>query len=190
MLVMIAAGETVDERNKVFLGCGDSLFTEEGREDLQFAAETLQPYRFDQAFASDLYRAQETLRLILTKNHHRDTPWELVEELRERSGGSYEGRKYADIRKGMSPKEYKVWERDPFEAPLHGESLVDVRDRLSPWVTEVLSPLLAANKSILVVSHPDTIRVLISLVRGDDLGENLSTRIEHAIPYFYHGPTR
>ena len=189
MLVMIAAGLTEAERDKVFLGRGDSPFVPEAIVDIKDAAETLAPYRFDQVYSSDLYRAQETLRGILKGNPY-NPGWELVEELRERSAGSYEGMKYSDIRKGMSPKQYKVWERDPFEAPLHGESLMDIHERLSPWFQDQIAPRLEKNENILVISHPDTIRVLIAMARGDDLIDVTSIQIEHTLPYFYHGSTR
>lgn len=189
MLVMIAAGQTEAERDKVFLGRGDSPFVPEAAEAIRDAAETLSVYRFDRMWSSDLYRAQETATAIRAASKQCPEP-ELIEELRERSGGSYEGRKYTDIRKGMSPKAYKAWERDPMEPPLHGESLLDVQDRIKPWWDAEVAPLLADNRSVLLVSHPDTVKVLIAMARGDDLLDVCSIKIEHAMPYFYHGSTR
>jgi len=185
MLVFLAHGQTQSDLDKVFLGRGNSPFTDLGLEQIEDAAETLSVYQFDQIYSSDLYTAQETLRAILAARPD-DTPWILVEELRERSGGSYEGRKYADIRKGMSPKQYKAWERDPFEPPLHGESIADVQDRLREWFVPIIEEL-KLNKNILLISHPDTIKALISLARGDDLIDVMSINIEYGIPYFYHG---
>lgn len=189
MLVLLTPGETQADIDKVYLGRGDSPFTESGNEQVLNTAETLSPYQFDQVYASDLYRAQETLRAVIRANQY-DVPWEYAEELRERSGGSYEGQKYSDIRKGMSPKVYKVWERDPTESPLHGESLMDVRDRIKPWWDEHVAPKLAENKNVLLVTHPDTMRVLVALARGDDLIEAIGIRVESGLPYFYYGSTR
>ena len=189
MLVMIAAGQTEAEIDKVFLGRGDSPFTDAGKKAMTDAAETLAGYKFDAVYSSDLYRAQETLRQIELAHSTPMAP-ELIEELRERSGGSYEGRKYSDIRKGMSPKAYKAWERDPMDPPLHGESLLDVADRMRPWIEQDVRPRLAEDQTLLMVSHPDTMRVLIALLRGDELTDVTSIQIEHAMPYFYHGPIR
>lgn len=189
MLVLLSAGETEAERDKVFLGRGDSPFTQDGKHQVVDAAETLAPYEFDQVYASDLYRAQETLRVVMKKNHYAPTQ-NLAEELRERSGGSYEGKKYSEIRKGMSPKAYKVWERDPTEPPLHGESLMDVEDRVKPWFDTEIAPRLEAHENILIISHPDTIKVLIAMARGDGLEHAVELKIEHGMPYFYHGSPR
>lgn len=185
MLVLLSAGQTEAERDKVFLGRGVSPFTEEGVEQIKDAAETLSQYQISRAYGSDLYRAQETLRAIHKANRH-SFPHTLVEELRERSGGSYEGKKYADLRVGMSPKQYKAWERDPFEPPLHGESLIDVEDRLRPWFESEITPRLMENETILIVSHPDTLRVLVCLARGDDMSHAVQFQVEQGMPYFYH----
>lgn len=187
MLILLPSGQTQADVDKVFLGRGDSPITTEGINQIKDAAETLSVYPINHIYSSDLYRAQEALRTVLKANRH-TTTWELVEELRERSGGSYEGKKYTDVRKGMSPKAYKVWERDPFEAPEHGESLVDVQDRLHPWWKEEVVPKLHDNETILIISHPDVIRVLIALARNDDLADSMSMIIEPGLPIFYSGP--
>jgi alpha-ribazole phosphatase len=187
MLVLLSHGQTQAELDRVFLGRGDSPFTDLGIEQITDASETLSVYQFDSIYSSDLYTAQETLRAVLLGGHV-DTPCTLVEELRERSGGSYEGKKYSDIRKGMSPKQYKAWDRDPFEPPLHGESIADVQDRLRDWFNPLIDEL-RSNRNILIISHPDTIKALISLSRGDDLIDVMSVNIELGLPYFYHGLT-
>lgn len=189
MLILIAAGETQAEIDKIFLGRGDSPFTELGLEQITDAGDTLSAYNLDHAYASDLYRAQETLHAVLRRNTS-ETAYTLVEELRERSAGIYEGRKYTDIRVGMSPKQYKVWERDPFESPLHGESLMDIEDRLRDWFKDEIMPRLNSNQNILIVSHPDTIKVLIAMARGDDLIDAIKVQIENGLPYFYYNGVR
>jgi len=188
MLVLLATGETQADVDRVYLGQNDSPMTTLGIEQVEDAADTLAPYRIDHIYCSDLYRAQETLRRVLRKNHHQP-PHELVEELRERSGGAYEGLTYTDIRKGMSPKQYKAWERDPFEAPLHGESLIDVQDRMTEWFA-IVQQDIEHRLDVLIISHPDVIRVLIAMAMNLDLTEVTSIVVEPGIPYFYHGPVQ
>ena len=185
MLVFLSSGETQADVDKIFLGRGDSPLTQETKEQLRDASITLAPYQFDHIFVSDLYRAQETAERVLYHNRH-ETTWETVEELRERSAGEYEGRKYTDIRVGMSPKQYKAWERDPFEAPLHGESFADIEERLSDWF-ETIRPMLDENKNIMIISHPDVLRVLFAMVRGEELDRAIKTNVEYGMPYFYYG---
>lgn len=184
MLVMVAAGLTEAEHSKIFLGRGDSPFTVEGQRSVADAADYLAPYRFDHVWTSDLYRAQATARLIRDVNHH-GFDFSLSEELRERSAGSYEGMPFSRIREGMSPKAYRAWDRDPFEAPEHGESLSDIHQRLHPLYVNEIRPVLQQN--VLVISHPDTLKVLVAMVRGDLLSDAMSTTIEHGLPYFYYG---
>lgn len=186
MLVLLPTGENQGYVDKIFVGQSLSPYTAMGIEQIHDAAITMSAYTFDHIYASDLERAQDALQAVL-RTIGGNPPWELVEELRERSGGSYEGRKYVDIRKGMSPKQYKVWERDPFESPLHGESLSEVQDRLSEWF-KLIKAQLQENQDILIISHPDTIGVLIAMARGDDLFDACSLKIEHGMPYFYYGP--
>lgn len=186
MLVMVAAGETLADVEKRMIGQSDFPLTEMGKTQIHDVSETLAPYDFDHIYSSDLYRAQEVLRSVLKQNQQ-VRAWSYAEELRERSGGSYEGMQYSDIRKGMSPKQYRVWERDPFEAPLHGESLIDVQDRMTEWV-DGLKQQLRNGDDILVISHPDTIRVLTAMVMDEDLTEIMGLVIEPGIPYFYYGP--
>lgn len=186
MLIIITVGETVADTDKIFVGQGYSPMTDEGKEQILDSAHTLSPYHMDAIYSSDLLGAQEVTSAITAANTH-DTIVELVEELRERSGGSYEGKKYTEIRVGMSPKKYKVWERDPLESPEFGESLDDVVNRVSPWFKTVVIPRLKRNETVLIVSHPDTVRALLTLARGDGLDDALSMTIEKGLPYFYHG---
>jgi len=186
MLVLLPNGELQGYVDKVFVGQSVASYTDTGMEQIRDAAQVISTHQFDHIYASDLEIAQDALQVVL-REIVGNPPWELVEELRERSGGSYEGCKYADIRKGMSPKQYKVWERDPFEAPLHGESLSDVQDRLSDWFAPIRDKL-CNNENVLIISHPDTIGVLIAMARGDDLLDVCSLKIEHGMPYFYYGP--
>jgi len=182
---MITPGQSVADISKIYQGRTNSKFTDLGIDQMCNAAETLSHYKFDMVFASDLYPSQELLSVI-SKYAKFPLNTILAEELRERSGGAYEGSLYSDIRVGKSPRQYRVWERDPFEAPLHGESLIDVQDRLTDWFKDIRTNL-QLHKNILLITHSDVIKVIIALARGDDLADTISINIEPAIPYFYYG---
>jgi len=185
MLIMLTAGETVFTEQKIYQGRVYADFTEHGIEQMDYAASTLSHYNIDKIYSSDLYDAQDMLQRVQRASGG-DVPYELVMELRERSGGLYEGKTYAEIRKGKSPRQYRVWERDPNESPEGGESLYDVKFRLDDWIPQLIHDL-KQNKTVLVISHPDTMKVLIAIMRGDKLEDVMSTKIETAIPYFWHG---
>lgn len=189
MLVLLRHPECVDNAELVMVGQRDSPLTQGGRAQAREAAETLSSYRFDAVYSSDLIRALDQAREVARRSKF---PCEvvLVPELRERSGGSIEGVKYSELKKRMPPRQYKLWQRDYFEAPPAGESLDDVARRVIPWFRQVVIPRISVNGNVLVVSHTSVIRVLISYLKKIDEQEILAMPIEHAMPYFFYGSGR
>ena len=186
MLVLLRHPECVDNAEGVMVGQRDSPLTDNGRVQAREAAETLADYKFDHVYTSDLIRALDQTRAVVA---HQKFPvtYSLVPAIRERSGGSAEGVKYTDLKKRMSPRKYKLWQRDYFEAPPAGESLHDVAERVVPWFDDVVIPRISRNESILVVTHAGVIRVLISYVKKIDETEIMAMNIEHSMPYFFYG---
>lgn len=168
------------------VGQRDSPLTDRGREQATDAADTLADYRFDHIYTSDLIRALDETRIVVARQKFPVT-YSLVPDIRERSGGSAEGYKYTDLKKKMSPRKYKLWQRDYFEAPPAGESLHDVGLRVIPWFNDVIVPRISKNENILVVTHAGVIRVLISYVKKIDETEIMKLPIEHSMPYFFYG---
>jgi len=186
MLVLLRHPECVDDVELVMVGQRDSPLTSAGRTQARDAAETLSSYRFDAIYSSDLIRALDQTREVVKRSKF---PGEvlLVPELRERSGGSIEGVKYSELKKTMPPRQYKLWERDYFEAPPAGESLDDLAQRVLPWFRQMVIPRISVSENVLVVSHVGVIRVLISYLKKIDEQEILRMPIEHAMPYFFYG---
>jgi 2,3-bisphosphoglycerate-dependent phosphoglycerate mutase len=168
-------------------GQGNYPLTELGREQAKDTGKFLRDYRFDRVFVSDLDRAQETARIILSINRYRDTELELCEELRERSGGTVEGMPYPSIRKIMPPTKYKLWQRDYFEAPPYGESLSDVADRVLPFMRENVYPLIKDGQTVVVVSHAGTMRTIIGDISRCDEDQIMKLNVDNGIPYFFYG---
>ena len=167
-------------------GQRDTPLTDIGRAQALEAAETLADYKFDHVYTSDLIRALEQTRAVLARQKF-PVSHTLVPELRERSGGSVEGIKYTALKKRMSPRKYKLWQRDFFEAPPDGESLHDVALRVLPWFDDNVIPRISKNENILIVAHAGVIRVLISYVKKIDETEIMGWDIEHSMPYFFYG---
>ena len=160
--------------------------TSEGRRQCRSIID-LVLYQFDAVFTSDLERCLDTADIMVGKRYARDT-WIVAEELRERSGGLFEGRTYTDLRKELAPREYKKWQRDYYATPPMGESLEDVEKRVIPYCEEFIFPLVREGNDVLVFTHARVIQVLIGYLKDMDKKEAIRLPIENATPYFYRGP--
>jgi len=185
MLILVRHGESESNANKTMAGQLNVPLTSEGRKQCRSILD-LAFYNFDAVFTSDLERCLDTAEIMIGKRYPKDT-WIVAEELRERSGGLFEGRAYSDLRKELAPREYKKWQRDYFEAPPMGESLKDVEHRLIPFCQENVFPLMQEGKDVIIFTHARVIQVLIGYLKGMDETESIKLSIENATPYFYRG---
>jgi 2,3-bisphosphoglycerate-dependent phosphoglycerate mutase len=186
MLVLIRHAETVANRDNIKSGWSNTPLTPKGIKQARSVREDMGGYKYDQVFLSDLERCQDTTQYAIGKTHPRDT-WTLAEELRERSGGLLEGKTYQEIRKMFSPRKYKLWQRDYFEAPPQGESYRDVEDRVIPFAKEYIFPLVNEGKNIWVCSHQIPMQIIIGYIKGLEEEQIMALPIEHAMPYVLYG---
>lgn len=186
MLVLLRHPECVDNADDIMVGQRDSPLTTLGLQQAREAAETLSDHRFSHIYTSDLLRASDFTRTIVGRQKF-PTTYTMIHQLRERSGGYTEGKKYAVLKKELPPRKYKLWQRDYFEAPPGGESLDDVADRVIPWFKEYVIPRISRNEDILVVAHSGVIRVIFGYLKQIEEPEIMKLPIEHAMPYFFYG---
>lgn len=186
MLVLLRHGQSTANAEGIKAGQLDVPLSDLGIAQSKVVAETLRNYTFDAIFTSDLNRCIDTTQLATSNQYPRNT-WHIAEELRERSGGTYEGMHYSEIRKLLAPKQYKLWQRDYFEAPPMGESMKDIEDRVIPYMRKYVFPLVNDNKNVLVVSHEVTITVITGFIKKLDETEIVKKKIENAVPYFIYG---
>lgn len=189
MLVLLRHPECVDNAEDVMVGQRDSPLTPDGRVQAREAAETLADYRFGHIYTSDLLRSLDFTRAIVARQKF-PTQYTMVHQLRERSGGYTEGKKYIQLKKELPPRKYKLWQRDYFESPPGGESLHDVSERVIPWFKEFVIPRISRNEDILVVTHSGVIRVIFGYLKQIEEPEVMKLTIEHAMPYFFYGRSR
>ena len=62
------------------------------------------------------------------------------------------------------------------------QGLADVSVRMTPYWREVLAPQLAADRTVVVVSHGNALRVLLHLVTGTPLAETAHAQVPTAMP--------
>lgn len=188
MLVLIRHGESTANAENRKAGQSNVPLSDKGIKQCKETASELRGYSFDAVFTSDLVRCLDTTRLIVNIPEEQ---WIIVEELRERSGGVFEGMTYPDIRKMLPPKKYKLWQRDYFEAPQMGESMKDVEERVIPYAKKHIFPLVNERKNVLIVTHEVVMKVLIGHIK--QLSETEIPKLPHvenAMPYFYYGKVR
>lgn len=156
-----ATSLTVEDR---FAGSTDVPLADEGRRQVASLAERLRRESIDAIYASPLQRTVETAR-ILAAPHGLEPIGEAA--LREIDYGHWEGRSRSEVEQAFAD-EYAIWEEDPFTiAPAGGESGVNVLNRALPVVRRIVER--HRHRSVIVVSHKGTNRLLISSLLGFDM---------------------
>ena len=119
-------------------------------------------------WSSDLVRARQSAQVIAARLH---VPVRQDEALREQDLGERQGRLISELGPAPAPPGVHPTEvRWP-----GGESVADVYDRVCRWLPHALG---TGHEHVAVVSHGDTIRVLLAVLRGGghrdvDLTENV-----------------
>ncbi len=146
-----------------------------GREQAGAAAQTLAQFSAVRLLTSDLRRAVQTAEIIGGTTNLVPIQTSL---LREQGLGVLEGLDSAAAAQEWdraARRASEEWDEygEPLPAtairPPGGESMRDVRGRVggilaSPWVTD-------ATGGVIVVSHGDTIRIMLAVLLGDDFDE-------------------
>jgi broad specificity phosphatase PhoE len=160
---LIRHGATTLSVEDRFAGATEVPLSEEGRQQVSRLATRLRGEPIAAVYASPMGRTIETAR-ILAEPHGLDI--QQREGLREISHGRWEQMTRHEVEKQF-PEEAMEWEKDPYTfAPVGGESGLAVTARALP----ALIDLVRANpgKTVLVVSHKATIRLLLSSLLGFD----------------------
>lgn len=118
-----------------------------------------------------LRRASVTADLLLEAAGQPALPVVRAEVLNERHYGALQGMARPAAVRVYGAQRVAAWRRSigarpPLDTKGRGESLAEVRDRVAPFVRDVLVPGLAEGHTLLVVSHGNTIRMLVQLLEG------------------------
>jgi len=162
-LFLVRHGETQLTSENRFSGDVGVDLSEEGRAQVHRLAERLATESIAAVYCSPLSRTVETAAILAEP--HRLTPIRR-DGLREISHGRWEGLTRREVEERF-PGEYETWEADPFTfAPVDGESGVSVLARALPVIREIV--VSHPGRSVLVVSHKATLRLLLSSLLGFD----------------------
>ena len=160
-LVIVRHGQSEWNKANIFTGWVDVDLTEEGVAEAQKAGELLKDYKFDEAFSSELKRANRTLDIILKGIGQTDIPITRSEKLNERMYGDLQGKNKDEAREEFGEEQVHIWRRSFDIPPPGGESLKDTLERVTPYFVKKIEPELRKGKNIIITAHGNSLRALI-----------------------------
>lgn len=184
-LVIIRHGQSQWNLENRFTGWVDVPLSAQGIEEAKAAGEKLKAYHFDEAYTSDLQRAQHTLQYILEGIEQTSIPVTRNLALNERMYGDLQGLDKADTAAKYGAEQVHIWRRSYDIAPPGGESLKDTADRVIPYLEAEILPKLRAGKNIIIAAHGNSLRALVMYLEGMTPEQILAFEIPTATPRLY-----
>lgn len=186
-LVLVRHGQSEWNEKNLFTGWKDPKLTPRGVDEAIKAGRKLKEagYSFDKMFTSDLFRAQDTGRIILEQM---DIPSiEVIKDvsLNERNYGDLAGLNKDEARKKWGEDQVHIWRRSFDVPPPGGESLKDTAERVLPYFKENIIPELIEGLDILVAAHGNSLRALVMELEEISSEEIVELEISTGVPLIY-----
>ncbi|WP_297300406.1 2,3-bisphosphoglycerate-dependent phosphoglycerate mutase [uncultured Methylovirgula sp.] len=166
LLVLVRHGQSEWNLKNLFTGWKDPDLTPLGIAEARGAGRALKAadLGFDQAFTSELGRAQKTLTLILDELGAADLPTLRDLALNERDYGDLSGLNKDEARARWGEEQVRLWRRSYDVPPPGGESLKDTIARVLPYYCQVILPRVLRGERTLVVAHGNSLRALVMVL--------------------------
>jgi broad specificity phosphatase PhoE len=162
-ILLVRHGATTSTADDRFAGSSDVELSSDGIEQVTKLSQRLASARIDAAYSSHMRRAIDTAAIIARP--HGIEPLALP-ELREIDHGHWEGVQHKEVEEKFAA-EYAAWSADPLNTVIPGgESGRDVLQRAAAAMERIVRE--HAGKSVLVVSHKATNRLLLAHWLGFD----------------------
>ena len=186
-LILVRHGQSEWNEKNLFTGWKDPKLTQKGVDEARKAGDELSQagYSFDKMFTSDLFRAQETGRIILEQM---GTPSIITIKdqcLNERNYGDLAGLNKDEARKKWGNDQVHEWRRSFDIQPPGGESLKDTAERVLPYFKENVIPELEKGSNILIAAHGNSLRALVMDLEKIHSEEIVKLEIATGIPLIY-----
>lgn len=194
-LILVRHGEPGLKPDDRLAGWVDVPLSREGIKEALECAVELEDIEINLAFASNLFRTQETLSIILSGQkktgvfiHERAEDKEDLERiewysyppklgkelipiyttaaLNERYYGELQGRKKQKMEEKYGAKKLASWRWDFEPGPPEGESLKAVYERAVPYFEQKILPAVKEGENVLVCAHQSSLRALVKYVEG------------------------
>src|SRR5215469_3957387 len=195
-----------------FTGWTDVDLSSKGIEEARAAGRQMLSagYVFDLAFTSVLKRAIRTLWLALDEMDLMWIPVQKAWRLNERHYGALQGLNKLETVEKHGEEQVKIWRRSydirppaltatderapqrdpryanlkPSEVPLT-ECLKDTVDRVLPYWTQTIAPMVRAGQRVLIASHGNSLRALVKYLDKIPDDEIVGLNIPTGIPLVY-----
>ncbi len=211
-LVLIRHGESQWNLENRFTGWTDVDLTDTGREQALAAGKVLREegFTFDVAFTSVLKRAIRTLWIVLDEMDRMWIPVHRSWKLNERHYGSLQGLNKSETAEKFGEEQVLIWrrsydipppalepedERSPSKDPRYAglsqkdlpltECLKDTVDRMLPYWTETIAPVVRSGKQVVVAAHGNSLRALVKYLDGISDEAILKLNIPTGMPLVY-----
>ena len=162
-LVLVRHGQSEWNAKNLFTGWKDPKLTDLGIQEAIKAGDLLKTtnLKFDLMFTSDLFRAQETGRLILEQMNQTDIQVIEDQSLNERNYGDLAGLNKDEAREKWGEEQVHIWRRSFDVPPPGGESLKNTAERVLPYFELEIMPKVKEGLNILVAAHGNSLRSLV-----------------------------
>lgn len=168
-LVLLRHGQSQWNLENRFTGWKDVPLTDQGINEAINAGKLLKKnsIKFDEIFSSVLERANKTAEIAI-KNAEMDNLFvgeKLIytrdQSLNERDYGDLVGLNKLETAEKFGKDQVHIWRRSYDTPPPNGESLKDVVNRVSPYFTKNIMPLILENKNVLIAAHGNSLRAIM-----------------------------
>ena len=162
-LVLVRHGQSEWNAKNLFTGWKDPRLTDLGIQEAIKAGDLLETrnLKFDLMFTSDLFRAQETGRLILEQMNQTDIQVIKDQSLNERNYGDLAGLNKDEARDKWGEEQVHIWRRSFDVPPPGGESLKNTAERVLPYFEIKIMPKVKEGLNILIAAHGNSLRALV-----------------------------
>jgi len=211
-LVLLRHGESTWNKENRFTGWTDVDLTSKGIEEARSAGKQMliDGYSFDVAYTSVLKRAIRTLWLALDEMDLMWIPVHKTWKLNERHYGALQGLNKLETVEEFGEEQVKIWRRsydipppalspddprapgnDPRYAKLKRdelpltECLKDTVERVLPYWTETIAPVVRSGQRVLIASHGNSIRALVKYLDNISNEAIVGVNIPTGIPLVY-----
>ena len=186
-LVLVRHGQSEWNAKNLFTGWKDPKLTDLGIQEAIKAGDLLETrnLKFDLMFTSDLFRAQETGRLILEQMNHADIQVIKDQSLNERNYGDLAGLNKDEAREKWGEEQVHIWRRSFDVPPPGGESLKNTAERVLPYFEHEIMPKVKEGLNILVAAHGNSLRALVMELENISSEEIVKLEIATGDPLTY-----
>jgi 2,3-bisphosphoglycerate-dependent phosphoglycerate mutase len=206
-VVLIRHGESEANFENYWTGWLDVALTEKGREQAWQAGKKIEEMGilFDTAFASCLQRTIITCNTVLEASHQLWVPTYKTWRLNERHYGQLVGVNKDEMVIRYGKEQVQKWRRGYNEPPLYvdenhfdrrydaldpnlipkGENLAMVVERIRPFWSDAVVPLIRSGKNVLIAGHGNSLRALVKYLENIPEEEVDQIAIPNAEPIIY-----